>query len=137
MDLAAYRKRWELLSLDVAYTVETFAAFEAAIAWQQRTFSNLDQDQLEKAKHIEAANALGNALVISFFIRACRMREPSRSKISLPILFEEAMQGQYFELTQLTAAKTLLLQTKDTFEKLKKSAGRQLRTMRRKMIHSI
>jgi hypothetical protein len=118
-----YLEKWNDFSWEIDGALMAFHSLLGASDWQANLMSQLGKPPVQLSPHALALSVFSNAIVTEFFISACRIRETTNSKMSLPKMVSYSVSIFTLDAAFVISMQDLLDKTEPTFEKLKKARG--------------
>ncbi|GBE27238.1 hypothetical protein BMS3Bbin03_01162 [bacterium BMS3Bbin03] len=119
-----YKDKWNEVSWEISSAKCAFYALLAFAEWQEKFIKASKTNKPVKMTFIYSIMIVSNALCTEFFISACRIREESRTKYSLPLLFKDVKRLDIMKSEDIKKIENLLIATKEIYGKFKKIRGR-------------
>ena len=124
MTSGEYETKWEAFSWELSEAAQSFFALLACSEWQEALMSRVKNGPpLQSSPHSHAISIFSNSIIAHFFISICRIREPTKTKLSLPILFADAQTTRSVDPALKSSIQALLDRTKGPFIQIKKVRG--------------
>lgn len=124
--LSSYRKKWSDL---YGIFQDTDHILKATKVWDERNreyiafLTKKPDGEGVLARCPFAMSVISNSFTTQFYITLCKIREPSNSANSLPVLYGIAKAHSLLSEKNSDEASNLLRSTKITYEKIKKARG--------------